>query len=396
MQRATKINKSTLFTILLVFFIGDNVLTKFNIPLQIHKFILLTMCCFAFVKIFDIGFKRFPQAIRLLFFMILYTLLKIYLYGSTGNTNMGIIAILPVIIFLTFISTVNTKELYMYKKILYYAYIIECGIAIIEKILNINVFQLAIGTEVVSTFEFSSTDFRSIGLYGHPLQNALIVFCFITFILIYENNIKLKFGLSLLGIIAIFCFNSRAAIVMSSSCFIVYIFYWIKTYRISGVIKISTFSFVLIVCIIFFKLYSSGIIGGRLSSMGLYDDQSAAVRVELLSIFNYYDLNNFILGISNNELEILKYKTGILAIENFWFNWLFSYGIIFVCGVLLFYIQLIRKIFRNEKKFHKFFLIIPFIILASTNPSLAVSIVPMSSFLLLSYIMPKSIQRKEL
>lgn len=380
--------------LVLVFYIGDNILTKYNIQFSIHKFIILVLCCMFFSKIKNIGSEYFPQAIKLLIFIGLYTLFKVFTGGSAGNTNMGIIVLLPVFIFLAFVSTIRCSDIRYYKKILYTAYLLECGIAIIEKILNINIFQLGIGDETISTSELTSTEFRSIGLYGHPLQNALVVFCFMIFILIYENNIKLKFGFASLGIISIFCFNARAAIVMSTICFVTYIFYWMKSYKKSSAIKLMTFMTVFIICSAFYYMYSVGLIGGRLSSMGIYDDNSASVRLAAFTIFDYYNLSDFITGISYNDLQILKYRTGLFAIENFWLNWLFSYGLIFIIGLILFYIPLIKKIFQKERKFVKCFLIIPFIVLASTNPSLAVSIVPMSAFLLLAYIMPKTVSEK--
>ena len=57
------------------------------------------------------------------------------------------------------------------------------------------------------------------------------------------------------------------------------------------------------------------------------------------------------------------------------------------------YIKKKKKLFKKESKFNTFFIIVPFFVLASTNPSLAVSIVPMTSFLLLSYIMPRDIKK---
>lgn len=140
-------------------------------------------------------------------------------------------------------------------------------------------------------------------------------------------------------------------------------------------------------------MYSSGVIGGRLSSMGLYDDDSAAVRIAAWTIFDYYDLSDFILGINSTELELLQYRVSLYAIENFWLNWILSYGVLFVVGLIMLYIPVMKKLFKKESKFNTFFIIVPFFVLASTNPSLAVSIVPMTSFLLLSYIMPRDIKK---
>lgn len=390
---ANRMNIVVFILIVFTFFIGSNVLSKYNIQFQHHKIFLIILCLLNFKKIYSNGAKLFPQAIRLLMFTILYTVFKILTGGSSGNTNMGMIVILPILIFITFLSTERTCLAHKYKNVLYIAYLFECGIAIIEKILYVNIFQLDIGDETILMSDLSSQKFRSIGLYGHPLQNALVVFTFILFILIYESNIKLKFSLSIIGVISIFCFNTRAAIVMSVLCIALYMLYWIKVTKKTSGIRITVLVCMLIVSAVIYNMYSSGIIGGRLSSMGLYDDNSASVRIAAWTIFDYYDLSNFIFGINSTELELLKYRVGLYAIENFWLNWMLSYGVLFVVGLIMLYIPVMKKLFKKESKFNTFFIIVPFLVLASTNPSLAVSIVPMTTFLLLSYIMPKDLKQ---
>lgn len=380
--------------IVFTFFIGDNVLSKYGIQLQYYKFFLIILCLLCLKKIYSNGIKLFPEAIHLLMFTILYTGFKIFTGGSAGNTNMGIIVILPILIFITYLSMERKCSVHhKYKKVLYIAYLFECGIAIIEKLLYINIFQFNIGDEVIMMSGLPSQEFRSIGLYGHPLQNALVVFTFILFILIYEPNIKLKFFLSVLGVISIFCFNTRAAIVLSVLCLGLYILYWIKVTKKSSGIQITVLVCMFIISAVIYNMYSSGVIGGRLSSMGLYDDDSAAVRIAAWTIFDYYDLSDFILGINSTELELLQYRVSLYAIENFWLNWILSYGVLFVVGLIMLYIPVMKKLFKKESKFNTFFIIVPFFVLASTNPSLAVSIVPMTSFLLLSYIMPRDIKK---
>lgn len=93
-------------------------------------------------------------------------------------------------------------------------------------------------------------------------------------------------------------------------------------------------------------------------------------------------------GISQQEIDILKFRLGLIAVENFWLNWMLSYGVVFIVGLVALYYPLLKKLLKNNTLFEKAFLFVPFILLASTNPSLAVSIIPMTSFLLLSRVMP--------
>lgn len=136
-------------------------------------------------------------------------------------------------------------------------------------------------------------------------------------------------------------------------------------------------------------------IGGRLSSMGLYDDSSASVRVDALDIFKYYDLSDFIFGISQQEIVMLKFRLGLVAVENFWLNWMLGYGVAFIVGLIFFYTPVIKRAMSGSTLLAKAFLFLPFIVLASTNPSLAVSTVPTTAFLLLSHIMPLANYRQQ-
>lgn len=381
-----RLNKIILIILALVFLAGDNVLTTIGVNLPTHKFIILLLC-FLFMRNFKYAYSIMPQAIHLLLFILVYTTFKISTGGQAGNTMMGVTAMLPVLIYTAFRTLEKAENILFYKRLLYFSYMIECGIAIIERILHMHFFKWQEDSDI-ATFDYDITEFRSFGLFGHPLQNAVIIEVFILFILIYEQNIKRKYLLSILGIIAIFCFNCRAAMVMSTCSIILYTLYWCKTEKVSFNVKISlTTTFIFILGVVFY-LYNKGVIGGRLSSMGLYDEDSAGVRLAALDIFKYYKLSDFIFGISQKDISLLKFRLNLIAVENFWLNWMLAYGIVFVIGLVLFYTPLLKNIYRGKSLFVKFFTFVPFITLASTNPSIAVSIVPVTSFLLMSYIMP--------
>lgn len=383
-----KSNKIVLTIILLVFFVGDNILTTFGIPLPQHKLILLLLCSLSLFKL-KITYREFPQIIHLLVFCFVYTLFKVITGGQGGNTMMGVMVMLPILVYIAFRSLEKPKNILTYKSILYIGYLFECCISIAERILHMHFFKWQEDIEY-ALIDFDVTEFRSFGLFGHPLQNAVVVEVFILFILIYERNIKRKYFLAILGVVAIFCFNTRAAIVMSSVSVAFYTLYWVRTERVSIHVKMALLIAFVAISAFVYHMFTQGLIGGRLSSMGLYDEDSAGVRIEVWNIFNYYELKDFVFGISEKELVFLKSRLGLIAVENFWFNWMLTYGVVFVVGLVLFYIPVFKKIFSGTSLFTSMFLTIPFITLASTNPSLAVSIVPVSSFLLLSYIMPMS------
>lgn len=386
-------NKVVLTIFVLIFLIGDNVLATWSIKLPPHKFAILLLG-FLFVRKIKFAYKQMPHAIYLLCFLLIYTIFKIFTGGQAGNTMMGVTAILPVLVYIVFRTLEKSENVRAYKSLLYFSYVIECGIAILERLLHIHIFKWHEDSDT-AVFDFDVTEFRSFGLFGHPLQNAVIIEVFILFILIYERNVRKKYIMAILGVSAIFCFNGRAAMVMSVCSVILYTLYWCKTAKVSLNVKLSLTFFFMLISGIMIYLYNKGLIGGRLSSMGLYDENSAGVRVDALNIFKYYNLSDFIIGISEKEVLLLKYRLGLIAVENFWLNWMLTYGVVFVIGMILFYIPVLKNIYKGKSLFVRFFTFVPFITLASTNPSLAVSIVPVTSFLLLSHIMPLANERKK-
>ena len=291
-------------------------------------------------------------------FCFVYTVFKIITGGQSGNTMMGVTVMLPILVYIAFCSLEKPVNILTYKSILYIGYLFECCISIAERVLHMHflIWQEDIDYALL---DFDVTEFGSFGLFGHPLQNAVVVEVFILFILIYERNIKRKYFLSILGVVTIFCLNTRAAIVMSSISVALYTLYWVRTESVSVHVKMALLMAFVVISGVVYHMFTQGLIGGRLSSMGLYDEDSAGVRIEVWNIFNYYDIKDFVFGISEKGLVSLKSRLGLIAVENFWFNWMLTYGVVFVVGLVLFYISVIKRIFYGTSLFKTMFLTVP-------------------------------------
>lgn len=379
----------------LVFIMGDNVAHTFSFSRQGIKFLLLLCCAIGAIKTMNKGFARCPEGRNLLLFIIIYWLFKVATDHTPGAVVLGITLFLPILIYLSFISRIRDRDLHHFKRIFYGVYLLECGIAIIERfILHSTIFvstfsDVSAKQEQITQFSMEDLlEFRAIGLYGHPLQNALIVFVFLLFILVYERNTRTKMLLSTIGVLAIFCFNARAAILISTASIALYCFHLFQENSTRYGTKLNIFVGYFLIMIVFYVFYSSGLIGGRLLSMGIYDDNSAATRLRVFNVFEYCDWKELFFGINHYELLRLIHRIDVFTIENFWFNIGLSYGIVCVIGLIIFYTLLMQSIFKKETKFYSCFLVIPYIALASTNLSLSVDIVSMTAFLLLSHIMP--------
>ena len=74
-----------------------------------------------------------------------------------------------------------------------------------------------------------SYEFRSCGLWGHPLSNSCILSLMMPFILLQnEFSIKKKNLLWSIGMLALLCFNSRFSIVLSAVVYILLNYKYLK------------------------------------------------------------------------------------------------------------------------------------------------------------------------
>jgi hypothetical protein len=122
-------------------------------------------------------------------------------------------------------------------------------------------------------------------------------------------------------------------------------------------------------------------LGGRLLEMGLFDDNSAQVRVDTFSIFDYYSLSDFLFG-SSIPYSMLLYRMDLWATENFWIDFLIQYGLVFIVLLILFMFFLLKKLYTGYAWTQFLFTFFPFILIASTNNSLSADWHPLFFFLL--------------
>lgn len=257
-------------------------------------------------------------------------------------------------------------------KFIYFFFYIECGIAIIEKIFMIHLFpQVGIAGDLFD-LDYSG-EFRSTALLGHPLANATVITLILSFILLSNKPFKRKLLYWLLGFLAILCFNTRMAIVLNIGVFTIYcssiFFYkntsiWNRTYIIVFLLISG--------CIIGYAI-SKGF-GGRLINMGLYDEGSASVRMDIWDIFDYYSVGNLLYrGIDFVQLNNIMFNAGVgqMIIENFWLVFLLRFGFLMLILMTIAYCLFFRNLSKGLTIRQCLYIYIPFLIQTSSFNSIA-------------------------
>lgn len=273
-------------------------------------------------------------------------------------------------------------------KVMIAFFVVECSLAIFERITMINIFPWGTGDAnsnlLIMDAEEDVSSFRSFGLLGHPLQNALPVCTMMAFILCSTKmKAKNKASLWLLGYVAILCFNTRGSIVGAAMILVAYVlFQYFTNKHLSFVKKNLALWGIIFGAVILIFIIAKFNLGGRLSEMGLFDDSSAQVRVDTWNIFNYFDLSSFLFGMSSDQRALVLYTSGIWTTENLWIDYLMSIGLIALVIVLIAYYFAVKRLYHGYKKMDTLITLASFILIASTNNSLSASWVPLFIFLM--------------
>lgn len=368
-----------LFVSLLV--LSVNVLSFFDFDTSAQRHIyeallLFPVCFILFFK--NSFFKMYKEFRFLLFFFLFFSIWRFFYCNDT------IVNILEGPVFLASFPIILGKGVPVWKKItkyFFFFFLVEVFVSIIERVLCYNFFPWICDEDIDVSLTFSDdlSAFRSFGLLGHPLQNALIVTTIMSFILVSYLKLYVKTTLWILGFVAILCFNTRSSIVGNLAIFVSYVVYILcfgknKKNRYKYVLALIFIS----LCSIYFL--SMGL-GGRLLEMGLFDDNSAQVRVDTFSIFDYYSLSDFLFG-SSIPYSMLLYRMDLWATENFWIDFLLQFGLVFIILLILFMFFLLKKLYTGYAWTQFLFTFFPFILIASTNNSLSADWHPLFFFLL--------------
>lgn len=284
----------------------------------------------------------------------------------------------PIIIYLCFAEykIINWKKI---SKLIINLYTINCIISILERILRHNF----LGDVYIGDGNY---EFRSIGFYGHPLQCAIITLIVYSFIL--YSDIKNKLFYLIIGCITIFCYNGRTAILtllLITALYFLHIIFSKNQSILNKFIVIALFT--IAPTVILFLIMRMGL-GGRFLTLDIETDGSIRTRLVLLDLFNLYSISDFLWGFKPKALAhtIEKVSTSEnMVIENFWILYMLRFGIIFLSLLTLIFINIFRKI---SSKFNKYFflsVLIPIIILCSTNNSIATG-APIFTYLFILFL----------
>jgi hypothetical protein len=310
-------------------------------------------------------------------------LFAIILYGQiTKNSNPMSwyldSLVIPCII-LIFLRMTDKKTLIDFKKWIYIFFFFSAGISLIEKVTG----KLLFLKDSPWYFDY----FRSTALYGHPLNNALIMSVLTIILFLSTKNSYLKMAVLAAGMISIFCFGARGALLgVFGGIFLNILlnaFGFTKDPNRnikSGLMYLASFALILILVISFTNL------GDRITGLAKVDE-SAEARVGTLNILDQVNIEDLIwTGVSLDKVDKLQYLSGVEIIENFYIVWLLNFGLIFTIILIISLIRFLYNMMRNVGADVKLSILFTLIIVSSTNNSLSSSTYVITILVMAYYI----------
>jgi hypothetical protein len=313
-------------------------------------------------------FNRFRFEKKFIWYYLTF-INSVIIYFLVDNLSSNISFIIDTLIspFLFFIylksSSINFQRylpLFALKLIL-----VNSFLAIIERIIEFNFFPIN---------QHYGDEFRSTALLGHPLNNALITFIFLLFILIIDMRHGKKIFYLIIFLLALFCFGGRGSLLAS---FIGIIILYLSQFFISkneyfskfSKLNVLVFSSILIAIFNYIFLFTS--FGERLRSASKDDGGSANVRLESINLIDISKISNFLMPLSNKSVIKLSENSGVEIIENFLIVWILRFGLILTAILIYFLLRFLFENFIIKNIYYVFIVLSLFFGAALTNNSLA-------------------------
>lgn len=331
----------------------------------------ILICLFLQYLFFD-----FKKVLQREFRLELYVIIVFILYSSLKLIDNQIEAIQSAFFFLVIpmmtsiivrIQSVLTKNKII--KIILAFFLINCFIAIMERIFTVNIFPYK--EEILNIYiNQKKWEFRSSALLGHPLKNALCTATILGFILISNFSNRYKVLCLVLGALSLLCFNARGAILITAiiSLYNLYLMYK-RSGQVRPTITLLNVFFISLFLFSFYYLVTETSLGGRLYNAQLIDG-SAKTRLQVFDSFLY--IKNYDLWIGNPSLyEHITFKLGAAGIENSYIVLILYYGILFGIPIIILLISYIIKFIKRYRFSDRVTIICSFLVIGSMNNSLA-------------------------
>ena len=384
-RNATAMFRLGVFAILLQFFLGYVVLEALGFPsnvVKLHPATVLVIFCGMWALMTGVPFQqRCRETPGLVLFVVVIPLLAAYGTYFTGFSgaavypesywSAGLLALM--------LETASPKQKRFLAKLLLAICVFNVFIAIYESFTATEWFPLVLDPDNVDKLTDIEVDFRPNAFFNHPLTASLITSMAVY--LLYTMRMRVIFAAPMFGIllVGLLAYGGRTALGITLIITVLMAFFALFNGIIRRNLKLD-FVLVMVAGAIILPIFIALIvtqtsIADRIMDT-LYFDGSAAARTTQWEIFKHLTLQNWLFGISHENLSVLKYQIGLggaeTDIENFWFLMLLDLGVIGFAVFLAVFGAFLYHLGRVSRSINGWLLVISSLIIDSGSNSLGV------------------------
>ena len=311
-----------------------------------------------------------PDNRPVLFVLISSVILIVFkqVIGQSYIKDVFTFIIFPLLLYLVF-EQMDKDSRRILRRIVLWFFILECAVAIVERILKVNFFSYVILEDMIDFYNTGEAfAFRSTALFGNPLRNGFIVSIGMAFIAIDKTiSVRDRLILVILGFVALLGFNGRASILVVSITIFPYI---LVEYYKEHHFNIFAFSLSVLAILFMWRILTTTSMGGRLFHGALIDGSTEA-RILALQYKNYITDWEFWTG-SPELYDRVRMALDTNGVENGVICWILNYGVFFTVLILPMLVLFHwKKLGVYPRNLDRWLVMAVFYLIGVTNPNLA-------------------------
>lgn len=356
-----------IFSLLFVVFFNTAIASSFGLE-KITTIAFMPMLIFIVFNIYTRKLRYDSESVHVIILAVIIFIFKTAL--GQGYYIMYILELLmiPMLMSICF-EHLTKKELTLLFRVIIILFIVECGLSIVEFILQRNIFVTELLVEIIKDWEMEGF-FRSTSLYRHPLANAQIVAVLMTFIALYNFKKKrIQILLFLLGYVSLFCFSARGATLVVSVFTVPYVIWKINKTAQPSQKRLIKFGIFCMFCGMIYLITQTSL-GGRLMNMELMDS-SGGTRLSVFKFYTFYQKTDDFLWGHPTLYLYMKEKLGAGGVENGVIALILEFGIIFTIPMLFLLFRFQYQKLSVYINIERWILLAVFFLIGTMNPNLS-------------------------
>ena len=373
------------FAVLLQFFLGYVVLDAMGLPatqVKLHPATILVIICGTYALIAGKPFhQRCRETPGLVIFVVMIPILAAYSIFFTGYSGSAVYAdtYWSAGLLALMLETASPKQKRFLAKLLIALCVFNVFIALYESVTFTTWFPLILDPDNVDKLTKTDVDFRPNAFFNHPLNASLITAMAI--FLLYGMRPRFIFAAPILGIllVGLLAYGGRTALGVTLIVTVLATIYQL----IVGVVRrnlkldfvLAVVAGAIIIPLVITVIVTQTSIAERIMDT-LYFDSSAQARTTQWEVFRHLSLQNWLFGISKDNLAILKYQIGLggdyTDIENPWILMLLDLGTIGFAVFLVALGMFLNHLCRVSRNLNGWLLVISALLIDSGSNSLGV------------------------